>query len=941
MEDDNMNNNNVKENRNVYIMNLEGGYLANSNFTINTKNINKTKLYSATIPFSLETLRAEENTNKEFYKINNKIHTELFVNVTFKKDYFIVEDDKKKVILNKKEIRKKIYKDGVTIDNVDYVFYKRGSNKVKEGSVILIKKEYCKDFIKRTRLGVEFKENEVMKDLASIYAYDALIMSGIEFTIDIKSDEILIIDDIYAPEFNYHCSVTELNKDGEIITENKDIKLQPCLSDGQSLMDESVFKDIEYKNIDFSKKGFVLLRNDYMKSCSFNTKLRYYLKEVKKIDKIVEKLDGKETGRIIDVNKLKLVITPNSLKFLKLKNKFDEDIIKCYLHWLNNIDSTFGVVKYSKSSNFDNANRMTYQLLNSLPLTYSDVEDIVNDELDYVDKLKNDFLTFRNYIGNMPGTGYKTKDIIDNLISVNADFIYTDKYKEWKKEQVRYYIERLKKAKIRIKDSLYVTMVSNPFEMLQAVTGDYDGNNLIAKGDEVYCPYYKEEEEFCVSRNPHINAGNVCYARNVYREEYKYFNLDDYCIIVNFQSGLAERLQGADTDSDTVILLPSLSKFAKECLKYKTPLNGIKGKVKERHYNMLELAELDHQLSDNKIGSIVNKSQIVNSYMNEAIYYNKDKELINKYYNISSKLSSLSQIEIDKAKKSFDNIKIIKELNKINKEEYNNELIFEFKYYQDDLEIDLDEFKAIRKQNREIKNDIRDIKKDIEKAKDKDEEIKRLKEEIETKLSNVSNLKKCLVVPNFFNNIIEENNKKYKEFKEFKTPLDYLQDILKKKIKKTRRTKKVDIKDLLIQQKELNIKPNTKQIKEIYAIIEKANRQLKGIELNKEFSKDNKEALKIWVKREIIKQLQDKKINKATVLRILRIAFNVAKDKQCNFNNFTMLTLNILYRVVPEMAIGCFKYNPNLEVLQKCKNGNIEIWGKKYKRIELGLERVV
>ena len=56
-------------------------------------------------------------------------------------------------------------------------------------------------------------------------------------------------------------------------------------------------------------------------------------------------------------------------------------------------------------------------------------------------------LNFRNYIGNMPSAGYKTKDIIDNLISVNADFIYTDKYKEWKKEQVRYYIERLKRLK--------------------------------------------------------------------------------------------------------------------------------------------------------------------------------------------------------------------------------------------------------------------------------------------------------------------------------------------------------------------------------------------------------------------------------------------------------------------------------------------------------------
>ena len=41
--------------------------------------------------------------------------------------------------------------------------------------------------------------------------------------------------------------------------------------------------------------------------------------------------------------------------------------IDTYKYWLDNIDSTFGVVKTDHQGNFGTYNRMTYQLLNSFP----------------------------------------------------------------------------------------------------------------------------------------------------------------------------------------------------------------------------------------------------------------------------------------------------------------------------------------------------------------------------------------------------------------------------------------------------------------------------------------------------------------------------------------------------------------------------------------------
>ena len=50
-----------------------------------------------------------------------------------------------------------------------------------------------------------------------------------------------------------------------------------------------------------------------------------------------------------------------------------------------------------------------------------------------------------------------------------------------------------------------------------------------------------------------------------------------------------------------------------------------------------------------------------------AISKGKSKEIIDEFYQASSKLSSLSQIEIDKSKKVFDNVNMSKELVKLGK----------------------------------------------------------------------------------------------------------------------------------------------------------------------------------------------------------------------------------------------------------------------------------
>lgn len=1011
-------------------MNIEGAYVYGTNykgFDFETETFNKQKLYSATIPFSLETYRVAD---KEFYFKDGKQHTDLFINVTFKKDYFVIVNGNKEIIADKATIREYIYVNGLDVDGSHYVFYKRGSNKAKTGSDIFVKSKYYDKFIDRSRLGLKFDRNlidaegnivEELVDKTSLHAYEALVLSGLDSIIHLDKSEILIIDDIFGKEFNSIASVTEVI-DGKVVTNIKGDKednqfiLQNCLTDGQGLLSDALFE-----KYDKSDKSFMLLRSDFMKCCAFNTNLQEWF-EKNEVTEIEEKLFGMSTGRVLKTDKLKLVLTPNSLKYLKFAYKFANDTntatlqefgklsdadkvktqIKCWRYWLDNIDDIFGVVKYDKEGNFKNYNRMTYQLCNSLPLSDKDVQSLAKMEIDYIMSMKNDNTIFRNHIGQnikdmlelyediedinyinnhyfnscFEDLKYKTKDMISAMASINSNFQGTEKFKNWKKVQIENYEKNIRKGKFRLKDTKYVTLFSNPYEMLLATIGKYN-NESIMKGREIWCTYYEENQKFCISRNPHVNSGNVMWAINKFHDEYKWFNLsDNICIINFFDNDAPDRLQGCDTDSDQIILFPTLYDKAKYCEdNFPTPINRIKGVSKFLPNNNKVLAALDDKLSNNYIGKIINKAQIINSYMWEAIENKADKKLIDKYYELSSCLSSLSQVEIDKSKKSFDNVSVAKELRNINSTMFEDKNIFEFQYVKivngKEEIIDKAEFEQIEKNNKQTKiintyndmiklvnqmqgrvNDIIIPAKNGRKKSDEEKEVNKLNKLIEKYITKSAELKayidtngltssdiiqtyKYLIVPRFFEKIAEKKYNSYRRFRYFKTPMDYLQKVLDKNIGRPEQTPVIDFKTLMIKQKDLNSKDvhNSKQVIAIYKIVEKYGKRLKGVDLNKVLPKKSKEAIKSSLKKKAVKELKDLEINSKTIHLILRIAFNISKHKTCNFNKYSLLTLNLLYNSHMVNTINCFVSTDSQEVLKLDTKGDIELFGEKYKKV--------
>ena len=883
---------------NTYIMNLEAAYIykdIQEGKKTTSKSRDRNKLFSATIPYSLETIRIDKMfSSGTFYILNDKQYTRKIINVTFDKNYTIWDEEKiwidkngeeqkgkRLTLATKKKIRGYLYNNGFEIDNIKYVFFKRGSGKAKNGFALFIQENMKEKLLNKSRLGLKFEKDEEV-DLTSLLAYESLISSNIEFIINLNpKTEILLIDDIYGKKFKVTASVTK-EIDGKIDTNDEEIILNNCLTDGQGLLDESVFV-----NYNKSDKGFMLLRSDMFKCCAFNTKLQVWFKK----NEIIKLKDM--FGNTYDADKIKLVTTPNSLKFLKFAYKIGSGTKKeCYDYWINNVDSTFGVVKCDKDTNFGTYNRTTYQLLNSIPnLNKEDLLELTKDEREYVNLLKNDDTVFYNYlirdyklnylfhdsIDKENISSYDTIDLINSLLLVNSDIMQTKKFKKLRLDLINNYIKYLKLGKIRLKDTKYVTLFSNPYEMLLSSIGKYV-NISIMEGREIYCPYYKNKQEFCASRNPHINSGNVMHTKNVYHKEYDtWFNFsDNICAINFFDNDAPDRLQGCDTDSDTILLLPHLIDKAKYCEEnFTTPINMVKGESKSRKYNMKELQELDIILSNNYIGKIVNLSQVVNSYMNDAIFNKEPNDKLNELYQLSSRLSSLSQIEIDKSKKVFDNVNMSKELNIIK----NN------KYIKCILDTDC-----------------------------------------------FGNMVDKMIVPTFFSMIFKSNE--YRVFEKFNTPMDILQEIII--FDNINKSKNIEFKDLLISPKEVG-NFNPKQIKIIYDIISKCGKTINGLNTKDcDLTDMVKSIIRRREKEKAIKKLNQYNIHLRTILNVLRRCFKVIKDDY-GFSKYSIICLNLLFLSNKLEVLKCFKNKDISEdkiliEVPENKDWDYNIFGHYYKK---------
>ena len=575
------------------------------------------------------------------------------------------------VIKTKRETRDWIYQNGFDVDGVHYVRYKRSAGSGREGRCLFIKEPLYRQMMEWSSCGLDAEE---VVDQASWQAYISLTLSSIEKKIHIPRQSILLVRDQKSVFEDEVIRVSAGNDEG-LIASRERARIENIIWDGEALLDVSVFEENGYP-----EKGMMLLRNRFFKTCAFNTNLQKWFEDngIKRLSQ----LNGFYSSNARSIKDIKLVITESSLKYLKFKPE-GVDIGDWFERWLDNVyankeESLYGVVKTEKASGImdDLLVRTNYQLINTLALDPYDAGLVLKSSLDFLHNMQRDPMyvqycsrlsapTSRDpdeiYDESVMTESYRQK-LINELVRLSDGFEGTLFYRNYRSDICASFKEKLKGGKILV-DGANHTLFGNGLEFLHAVIDkDFTADEPIAlKDGEIFTKKFTDGESLLCERSPHITMGNLLVAKNKYVPEIeKYFNLGDARTIVcvnAIKSNIQHRLNGCDYDSDIMLITNEptlLNAAARNYSNFPVPFCDVPTGAKRKYSGSSEdLAELDVQISENRIGEIVNLSQFLNSLYWDKLSRGERAEMLDELYLDICKLAVLSGMEIDKAKRLY------------------------------------------------------------------------------------------------------------------------------------------------------------------------------------------------------------------------------------------------------------------------------------------------
>ena len=551
------------------------------------------------------------------------------------------------------QLREELYENGFLCNGIRYVRYKRSSGSARQGKCLFLDERLYRAMHRWECCGIKLRPGQPL-DLAAWESYIALTTSSILDTLEIRPENILLIEDWNSV---FRERAMETTVDGTwLSTREADTEISNNIFDGQSLMDRSLFGK-------YQDKGMLLLRNRFFKSCCFNANLTQWFRDNGITQ--VSQLNGFTLARSLE--EVKLITTPSSVKYLKFGSVEE---------WLAQLEPAFGVVKFEKPTHHFGGRMVAthYQLLNTLHLSREDMKRFLAPSLAYLHQLKRDPAVLRYHIG-LPESDFFFRDpedpeeaapparpllsknaIVFRLLGLNEKFSQTKSYHQFRTDLTRAFVKELRKGHVLVNGN-YSTLLGNPVEMLLHSIGRFHGESQLGVG-HVHSTRFPYGKTLLCSRSPHITLSNVWLPENVADETIdRYLNLTPEILCINsIGESVLDRNSGSDFDSDALLCTDDeqlISVARRHYEEFLVPVNHVASQKRMRRFTPEEKADLDIRTSTNKIGEIVNLSQELNSLLWDRMNQGADREEIQSIYRDICQLDILSGIEIDKAKKEF------------------------------------------------------------------------------------------------------------------------------------------------------------------------------------------------------------------------------------------------------------------------------------------------
>lgn len=560
----------------------------------------------------------------------------------------VIANKDKYVKMSKEELREKYYRDGVDITYPDgktihYKMLYRNPSKAKVGQVMFINEKLYKKAYSWMTMGIKLpKKNAKIVEMS---AYAPLTTSTIEDVINIPVEDILILKD-QDSMFRTMAKVVR-SKDGKTcVVEDEEVDVVNTLWDGMALIDTAILPS--WIN------GMALLRNHFFKACAFRTRLQLFFSEWYG--------DAYETAEVEDmfgrkhlVKDIKMITTDKAIKWFKLSSLMGDDPYQYWMDKINADGSMFGVVKTDHRSKLEDVQQMSYQMVNTLPSTSGDIEQLAGNSLEYVGQLKTDDEAFVRYLRKNANISNHF-EMMASLYEWNRDFAKSTWFRRNKSIIIQQYVDRLKNGKITVPgDNL--TVCGNPYALLlYSVGGDWSNDPTFHQEDDCiqcYAPKFKNGEYLCAIRNPHNSPNNIAYLHNIITDEMqRYFEFSQNIIAVNgIKTDIQSRMNGCDFDSDFFFVTNNavMVKSAKIAYRdYPTIVNDLKESKVTYDNTPEEYARMDNNMARSQlgIGYSSNLAQLAMTY-----YWTSPKK---EYYDIFIIMSVVAQIIIDGCKRLYE-----------------------------------------------------------------------------------------------------------------------------------------------------------------------------------------------------------------------------------------------------------------------------------------------
>lgn len=464
--------------------------------------------------------------------------------------------------------------------------------------------------------------------------------------------------------------VAYVNRECYVDRESKESQITNVLWDGMGLIDDSIFPE--------DMEGFIYCRSHFFKSCLFRGKIQDYFK-----DHYGEKYNtAYETdmiGRKIKVTDIKVIVTENSLKWMKFLKLMSKDgtmasAFKYYDKFMKKYGERFAIVKTAHRSKWGDLQRSSFQANNTLPTTDWDIlRNIAKDSIEYCNNLKLSDEAFLQHLKVTGSVKYSINNVLIDLYRLNDNFRYMEYFKRKRTSIINEFKnQRLRLGKL-LQNGDNLTICGNPIAMLMKVMGKDFLNEQCFKqipdGIQCYTTRFADGERIAGFRSPHNSPNNIVHLENVYPEPIRtYFpDLGRNVIIINgIETDVQSRLNGQDLDTDAIYAtnqkhVVDLARLA--YMNYPTIINGIKPTgVSNYDKSMKSYSEMDSTISSAQydIGSASNIAQLGLSYYFDEGCKNEELE------DIFIICSVLAQVAIDSAKRSFG-INVKSELGRISK----------------------------------------------------------------------------------------------------------------------------------------------------------------------------------------------------------------------------------------------------------------------------------